>query len=102
MNEKLIIGYDVVKKQLFVDRRKSGIVSFSPDFPAIATAPCVLKNHQLRLHILLDAASVEVFAQNGTTVLTDIFFPTQPYNQFSLFSDKGTVEVDNMTLWKLK
>jgi len=102
MNEKLIIGYDVVKKQLFVDRRKSGIVSFSPDFPAIATAPCVLKNHQLRLHILLDAASVEVFAQNGTTVLTDIFFPTQPYNQFSLFSNKGTVEVDNMTLWKLK
>ncbi|MGC9152027.1 MAG: glycoside hydrolase family 32 protein [Microbacter sp.] len=101
-NEKLIVGYDAAKKQLFVDRRKSGIVSFSPDFPVVATAPCLLENHQLKLHILIDAASIEVFAQNGTSVLTDIFFPTKPYNQLSLFSDKGTVEVDNMTLWKLK
>jgi fructan beta-fructosidase len=102
MNEKLIIGYDAVKKQLFVDRRKSGIVNFSPDFPAIAIAPCVLKNHQLKLHILIDAASIEVFAQNGKTVLTDIFFPTKPYNQLSLFAEKAMVSVSNALIWELK
>ena len=102
MNEKLIVGYDAAKKQLFVDRRKSGIVSFSPDFPVVATAPCLLEKHQLKLHILLDAASIEVFAQNGKSVLTDIFFPTKPYNQLSLFAEKEKASVSNVIVWKLK
>lgn len=102
LDEKLIVGYDVAKKQLFVDRKKSGIVSFSPEFPVIATAPCLLQNHQLTLHILIDAASIEVFAQQGKTVLTDIFFPTKPYNQVVLFSENGTVSVEEFRVWQLK
>jgi len=102
MNEKLIVGYDVAKKQLFVDRTKSGIVSFSTNFPAIAKAPCILKNNQLKIHILIDAASIEVFAQNGKTVLTDIFFPTKPYKALSLFSESETINISNFNVWKLK
>jgi fructan beta-fructosidase len=102
MNEKLIVGYDVAKEQLFVDRTKSGIISFSTNFPAIATAPCMLENNQLKIYILIDAASIEVFAQNGKTVLTNIFFPTKPYNTLSLFSESETINISNFNVWKLK
>jgi fructan beta-fructosidase len=102
MNEKLIVGYDVAKKQLFVDRTKSGIVSFSTNFPAIATAPCMLENNQLKIHVLIDAASIEVFAQNGKAVLTNIFFPTEPYKALSLFSESETINISNFNIWKLR
>lgn len=101
LNESLIAGYDNTTGQLFVDRTQSGKIGFSKDFPAIVIAPCNLKNHTLQLHILLDQASIEIFAQQGKTVLTNIFFPSQPYSKLSLFSDKGTVQATEIKIWEL-
>lgn len=102
LNESLIAGYDITTGQLFVDRTQSGKVGFSKDFPAIVTAPCKLDNNTLQLHILLDEASIEIFAQQGKTVLTNIFFPSQPYSKLSLFSEAGTVQATEIKLWELE
>ena len=101
VNEELVAGYDQNKKQLFVDRTKSGKTDFSKDFPAIIKAPCELYNQTLELHILIDEASIEIFAQQGKTVMTNIFFPTKPYNKISLFSENGTIEIPNLKIWQL-
>lgn len=75
--EETVIGIDRVKGQVFVDRRHSGLVSFSPDFPARTWAP--LKHPQAKkipIEIVVDRNSVEVFAEDGETVLTNLMYPS--------------------------
>jgi sucrose-6-phosphate hydrolase SacC (GH32 family) len=76
-NEETIIGIDHAKGQIFVDRKRSGFVSFSPDFPARTVAP--LKHPDAKaitLEIVVDRNSVEVFAEDGETVLTNLIYPS--------------------------
>jgi fructan beta-fructosidase len=74
--EETVIGVDRAKGMIFVDRTHSGETGFSPDFPARTVAP--LKHPQAKavaLRIVVDRSSVEVFAENGETVLTNLIFP---------------------------
>lgn len=101
LHEELVCGYDCRSGHLFVDRSKSGNIAFSKDFASDITAPCPLDNNTLKLHILLDEASAEIFAQQGKTVLTNIFFPTRPYDKLSFFSKGGTVQAADIRIDKL-
>ena len=87
--EHITIGYSVPEKQLYINRSKSGQTKFDKNFAAKHTAPLLLENGKLKLHLFLDVASVEVFANNGTVVMTDIFFPNQDFTQVELTA-KGT------------
>ncbi|WP_210464729.1 glycoside hydrolase family 32 protein [Rufibacter roseolus] len=89
--EHLDVGYSKKAQQLFIDRSKAGKVSFKPEFAARHTAPLPLDNNKLRLHLFLDVASVEVFANNGIGVMTDIFFPTENFTQVAMISKGGRV-----------
>jgi sucrose-6-phosphate hydrolase SacC (GH32 family) len=76
-NEETVVGIDRTKGQIFVDRNRSGYVTFSPDFPARTVAP--LKHPDAKsipIEIIVDRNSVEVFAENGETVLTNLIFPS--------------------------
>lgn len=86
--EKLQVGYDAVKNQFFIDRTKAGKKDFFKDFAAVHFAPRWSGEKTIKLHILLDVASVELFADDGLTVMTDIFFPTEDFTKISLFADK--------------
>lgn len=86
-NEKLVIRYDKKTNQYYIDRTQSGIVSFNKDFPAIATAPRLSAAKNLKLTLVMDRASVELFADDGATVMTAIFFPQADFNQIFLSSD---------------
>lgn len=102
LNEEVVIGYDNEKKQLYMDRLKSGKVDFSKDFPAVTYAACPVENGKVELSVIIDEASVEVFAQQGKVVMTNIVFPTQPYSKLLLFSEKGKTKVSECKIWKLK
>ena len=85
--EETVVGIDREKGQVFVDRTRSGKVDWSPDFPARITAP--LKHSQansIRLEIVVDRNSVEVFAEDGETVLTDLIFPSAASTGLSFYS----------------
>jgi fructan beta-fructosidase len=72
-----VVGIDRMKGQIFVDRTRSGYMSFSPEFPARTVAP--LKHPDAKtipLEIVVDRNSVEVFAEDGETVLTNLIFPS--------------------------
>jgi fructan beta-fructosidase len=87
--EETVVGIDRAKGQIFVDRTRSGYVSFSPDFPARVTAP--LKHPQatsIPIEIIVDRSSVEVFAEDGETVLTNIFFPSDSSQGLAFYSTK--------------
>ena len=63
--QRTVIGYDVDRGGIYVDRTESGDVSFSPSFPSVEFAPVALKNGYITLRVLVDRSSVEVFEGRG-------------------------------------
>ena len=101
-NEKLIVGYQADKKQYYIDRTKAGISNFNPGFAAVAVAPrLTLSNDYMDLSILLDKTSIELFADGGRTVMTALFFPTQPYTKWEIKS-KEKIPASFMKLYSFK
>ncbi|MEP5792074.1 MAG: glycoside hydrolase family 32 protein [Cyclobacteriaceae bacterium] len=75
--ERLVIALN--SNELIVDRTAAGISSFEKAFSAVHRAPLPAVDID-RLQIYVDRASVEVFVNDGQVVLTDLVFPTEPYN----------------------
>ncbi|MDP9904658.1 glycoside hydrolase family 32 protein [Arthrobacter bambusae] len=96
------VGYDIQREQLIVDRTASGRAGFSPLFPSRETAPVKLAGDRLRLQIYLDAASIEVFAQNGQATVTEQIFPSPSSTALSLYSIDGTAQLIGLTITPLK
>lgn len=85
----LVIGYDHTNKQYFIDRTKSGKVDFQKDFAARSVAPRFSSDAKMNLTLIFDVASVELFADEGLSVMTSIFFPNKPYDKATLRSKDG-------------
>jgi fructan beta-fructosidase len=89
IGEKLVIGYDKSKNQYFIDRTRSGNANFHEEFAAKQIAPRFAATSKMDISLLIDASSVELFADNGLTVMTAIFFPTKPYTKIGIESADG-------------
>jgi fructan beta-fructosidase len=80
--QELRVGFDEEKNSFFIDRTKAGQSDFNPHFAVIHYAPRIAKSKGSTLTIILDNSSLELFADEGLTTMTDIFFPDQPLNQW--------------------
>ncbi|MFL5739581.1 MAG: glycoside hydrolase family 32 protein [Flavisolibacter sp.] len=99
--EKLVVGYNADSNRYFIDRRKSGLVDFEKDFAAIHSAPRLSASKEFILTVIIDHSSVEVFADNGLTVMTEIFFPHQDYDHIA-FQSKQHFPIGSFHLARLK
>ena len=97
-----LIGYDAAAGQVVVDRSRSGLTEFSPDFPSRSTAPVSPDASGLvRLRIVVDAHSVEVFAADGSRVITDTVYPAPEATGVSLYAEGGQARIESLGLWHL-
>jgi fructan beta-fructosidase len=87
---------------LFIDRRQAGNVGFHGDFPARHEGPINLSDGKLHLRVYIDWSMVEVFGNDGETVLTDRFFPSHGANQLYLYANDGEATVTELQAWDLK
>jgi len=87
--EQVVMTYDAAKQTFAMDRTKSGDVSFSKDFPCVTTAPTYGKVRQLRLFV--DRCSIEAFDAEGKMAMTNLVFPSEPYNSITVKGGKATV-----------
>jgi levanase len=101
-DEQTVIGYDADASELYVDRTKSGNVSFDPTFPSVERAPLALPNGTLSLHILVDWSSVEVFTKDGQRVITDQVFPSDSSQAVKLFAEGGTGELAVLSIHQMR
>lgn len=101
LGEELVIGYDNTKKQYFINRAKSGKIDFNPGFTKMAFAPRLTNIKSSNIKLVVDASSVELFADNGLTVMTSIFFPHKAFTRLKFKNNKGTV-FKNLKLLPLK
>jgi levanase/fructan beta-fructosidase len=98
----LVFGYDDHSKHFFIDRKKSGKIDFSENFAdKISTAPRTSDKEALTVEILIDKTSVEIFYDEGETVMTEIFFPEAPMDKLSLQSHEGDIIIKNLKVYEL-
>ena len=99
--ENLLIGYDKNKGEFYVNRTNAGNSDFSKDFSGIHVSPFALSGSAIDMHVVIDAASVELFAMSGKVVMTEIFFPTEGFSGIRLYSNNGNVQLDSGSVYKL-
>jgi fructan beta-fructosidase len=101
--QQITVGVNLIDHIVFIDRTNSGKSGFSDSFSGIHTARLpIMGKEELRLRAFIDLSSIELFADNGHTVMTEIFFPDQAYNRVVLFADNGSVQLKEGSLHSLK
>ncbi|WP_339926196.1 glycoside hydrolase family 32 protein [uncultured Cyclobacterium sp.] len=100
--DTLAFGYNNSDKNFFVDRRKSGKTEFSEKFAdRVSLAKRTSLNADLLGTIILDKTSIELFFDNGETVMTEIFFPNSPFDKLSIEPKDQEFMLGNIEIHKL-
>lgn len=98
--EETVIGYDTTTKELYVDRSHSGAVDFSSTFPGVRTA-LKAENGKVKLRILVDWSSLEVFGGSGEVSIIDQIFPDPASRGVQVFAENGSVKLEKAVAWHL-
>ena len=101
LGEELLVGYDKKLNQYFIDRSKSGKTTFEKGFAARHTAPRFTSKSNMNISLLIDVSSVELFADDGLTTMTEIFFPNKPYSRI-LLQQTGKAVLKKLEYIKLR
>ncbi|UBZ07286.1 glycoside hydrolase family 32 protein [Salegentibacter mishustinae] len=101
--DELIFGYNHPKKEFYLDRSAAGQTEFSEDFAnKISVAPRISEDTELNGVIILDKTSIELFYDNGKTVITEIVFPNYPWEKLSITPENGELSLDEIEAYQLK
>lgn len=98
--EKISISYDAATDELIFDRMHGTFTDISHSFPAVTKAPAFASDGKVSLRIFVDRSSVEVFANDGKSVMTNLIFPEKPYTVLTV-SGKGKAEVTNLKVYEI-
>ena len=103
LGENLTITFDKSDSMLYVDRTNSSNNKFSEDFfKEKHYAPLNFENDKLKIQLFVDASSLEIFIDDGQINFTDIFFPTEKFDQVSLFTKEGILNIKDSKIYSLK
>jgi fructan beta-fructosidase len=101
--EEMKVGYDIVQGVLFVDRSHSGSSLMRQSLPARHTAPLARdRAGVIRLTVLLDRSSVEVFSGDGRAVITDLVLASPASLGSQLYAEGGTARLRSLKAWTLR
>ena len=97
--DQLDFGIDNINSIFYIDRTNSGLKDFSGKFSnTISKAPFKKSQDIITIEFILDKTSIEVFYNNGETVMTEIFFPNSPFQTLKLITNNDS----NVILHNLK
>ena len=99
--DKVVMKYDAERHTLSFDRRESGLVDFSENFPAVTVSPTFEDKGAISLRLFIDRSSIEVFGDGGRFVMTNLVFPRRPYSQLSFSSEGGNARLSNLKVYSL-
>lgn len=99
--ELFVVGYDGASNNYFMDRSKSGAVSFNESFTEMIFAPISYESEKISLDIVLDMASLELLADEGSLAMSSIFFAKQLYNKVELVIGAGALLNTSIKLYPL-
>ncbi|MCF8302031.1 MAG: glycoside hydrolase family 32 protein [Bacteroidales bacterium] len=101
-SEGLVVGYRPEDEKVYVDRRHAGNTGFHPEFAKVYEGPLKARNGLVKLHIFIDQSSIEVFGNEGETVISCQVYPDEDDLSIELFSEGGKVHLSSLNAWMLK
>jgi fructan beta-fructosidase len=90
--------YDFIEHKFAMDRTQSGNISFSKDFPVVTLAP-IAGGNEMKIRLLVDRSSIEAFGDDGRFVMTNLIFPSEPYDSIRFYAKGGTYSVTSFTVF---
>jgi fructan beta-fructosidase len=91
-----VLGYSTASNELYVMTTVDGK-------PPAITDKLIVKpaDGKIRLQVLFDKSSLEVFVNGGEKVLTTLLFPDAAATTWSVFAKDGDVKVETLKAWDL-
>ena len=96
--ERTTLTVDAEARTVSLDRTAAG-ADVHPAFAAVHTAPLPDGAGLVRLEVVVDVASIEVFAGDGELALTDQVFPDPGSTGIDVFADGGTAHVRRLEVF---
>ena len=101
--DETVVGYDAAARRVYIDRTRSGTAGdVLTGFAGVHSAPLQVHGDELDLRILVDHSIVEVFANHGERVLTDLVYPAMDSDGIALFAEGGTAEVQELVVNQMR
>lgn len=95
-----LIGFDAERESVFIERSQEGHVPFHSSFAGCHTARIYRdSNAWIHLTIIVDRCSVELFADPGGVVITDLIFPES--RGLGLFAEGGSAVAEELVVYPL-
>lgn len=86
----VVIGYNMQREELYIK-----------DGNDVQRMNVAAAGNKIRMQVLFDRSSVEVFVNDGEKVLTTLVFPGNDASGFSVFAENGSVQLDTLKAWDL-
>jgi sucrose-6-phosphate hydrolase SacC (GH32 family) len=102
VKEETVIGVDRERGRIFVDRTQSGNVNFHPKFSGVYDAPLGARDGKIKLHVFVDACSVEVFVNDGERVFTELVYPSATSRGVEFFGPDNGAKIRALNVWTIK
>ncbi|MCC8187004.1 MAG: DUF4980 domain-containing protein [Bacteroides sp.] len=101
LGEEVNCIYNLKDRTFSMDRTRSGVTAFSEEFPAVTVAP-IEEGNEFTLRLFVDKASIEAFGDGGRFVMTNLVFPTEPYNRATFYSEGGSYRVTDLRIYTIE
>ncbi len=92
--DETVVAYDVQTGRVVLDRYRSGAGQRGYRSAAV-------RGGTLRMRILLDASSVEVFLDQGREAMSSLVFPGAGERSVEVFSEAGTASISKLDVHRL-
>jgi levanase/fructan beta-fructosidase len=96
VTNEIVLGYNTKSNTLYIGHNVDGLLAGT-----VQTVNIKPINNKIKLEVLFDKSSLEVFANDGEKVITALVFPDKDATQFSLFAKDGNIKANNLKIWDL-
>jgi len=97
----LLLSLNILKRTLNFTRKSKGIKTFSRKFDGDFIAPLVLHSDRIKIQIMIDNCSAEIFVNDGLTCMTGLFFPAGRIDKIIISSPRKPVHIDYLNYYEL-
>ena len=99
--QNVVLEYRKEKNMFVIDRMNSGDVSFSKAFMQPITAPRLGTKDSMSFTVVLDVSSMEVFFDDGLTVMTCLFFPDERFDHVVFRPGGRPLKIESLSVSSL-
>lgn len=100
-NEEISYTYHFKKDKIYMNRNRSGQVDFDSKFTSKKIKGPLYEIKKYKTRLIVDKCSTELFINKGKVTMTNLIFPTEPYNQLTLSVEEGSVDISKFNIYQL-